>query len=162
MTSTNASGVGTSVSGVKLIGDSDSWSGNSVSNGGDVNADSIDDFIIGGYLASTQGRTNAGRAWIVFGRNKTRKWTGMMNLATLTLPDGVVIDGAVAGDEFGHSVSGKVDVNHEGISDLIIGSPSASPHSKSNAGTTTVIFGRKTFQVSKVWNNRREIVVLGY
>ena len=49
----------------------------------------------------------------------------MMNLTTLTLPDGVVIDGAVAGDKFGASVSGKVDVNHDGISDLIIGSPLA-------------------------------------
>ena len=65
-----------------------------------MNADSIDDFIIGGNTASPQGRTQAGRAWIVFGRNKTRKWTGMMNLATLTLPDGVVIDGAVAHDSF--------------------------------------------------------------
>ena len=55
------------------------------------------------------------------------KWTGMMNLTTLTLPDGVVIDGAVAGDKIGQSVSGKVDVNHDGISDLIIGSPNASP-----------------------------------
>ena len=144
VTSTSASGVGTSVSGVKLIGDSGSYSGWSVSNGGDVNADSIDDFIIGGYLASPQGRKNAGRAWIVFGRNKTRNWTEMMNLSALTLPDGVVIDGAVAGDWFGQSVSGNVDVNHDGISDLIIGSPYASPNSKSIAGTTTVIFGRKT------------------
>ena len=54
VTSTNASEVGTSVSGVKFIGDSDSESGNSVSNGGDVNADSIDDFIIGGPSASPQ------------------------------------------------------------------------------------------------------------
>ena len=46
MTSTSASGVGTSVSGVKFIGDPDSESGNSVSNGGYVNADSIDDLII--------------------------------------------------------------------------------------------------------------------
>ena len=100
VTSTNASGVGTNVSGVKFIGDSGSWNGNSVSNGGDVNADSIDDFIIGGPRVSPKGTTNAGRAWIVFGRNKTRKWTGMMNLTTLTLPDGVVIDGAVAHDSF--------------------------------------------------------------
>ena len=73
----------------------------------------IDDFIIGEYLASPQGRTQAGRAWIVFGRNKTRKWTGMMNLTALTLPDGVVIVGAVSGDKIGNSVSGKVDVNHD-------------------------------------------------
>ena len=128
---------------MKFVGDSGSYSGFSVSNGGDVNADSIDDFIIGGRSASPQGRAQAGRAWIVFGRNKTRNWTGMMNLTTLTLPDGVVIDGAVAGDYFGFSVSGNVDVNHDGISDLIIGSPHASPNNKSKAGTTTVIFGRK-------------------
>ena len=146
VTSTNASGVGTNVSGVKLIGDSGSYSGFSVSNGGDVNADSIDDFIIGGYFASPHGRVYAGRAWIVFGRNKMRNWTGMVNLTTLTLPDGVVIDGAIADDHFGYSVSGKVDVNHDGISDLIIGSPFASPNSKSSAGTTTVIFGRKTWK----------------
>ena len=43
-------------------------------------------------------------------------------------------------------MSGKVDVNHDGISDLIIGSPNASPNSKINAGITTVIFGRKTWK----------------
>ena len=69
-----------------------------------------------------------------------------MNLTTFTLPDGVVIDGAVTDDELGWSVSGKVDVNHDGISDLIIGGPWASPNNKSNAGTTTVIFGRKTWK----------------
>ena len=53
VTSTSASGVGTNVSGVKFIGDSDSWSGFSVSNGGDVNADSIDDFIISGQKCIT-------------------------------------------------------------------------------------------------------------
>ena len=94
----------------------------------------------------TTRKTHARRAWIVFGRNKTRNWTGMMNLTTLTLLDGVVIDGAVANDNFGHSVSGKVDVNHDGISDLIIGSPNASPNNKNQAGTTTVIFGRKTWK----------------
>ena len=37
----------------------------------------------------------------------------------------------------------QFDVNHDGISDLIIGSPFASPNNKTQAGTTTVIFGRK-------------------
>ena len=56
VTSTNASEVGTSVSGVKLVGDSGSNSGMSVLNEGDVSADSIDDFIIGGPRASPKGR----------------------------------------------------------------------------------------------------------
>ena len=51
--STSALGVGTSVSGVKFIGDPGSQSGYSVSNGGDVNADSIDDFIIGWIFGIT-------------------------------------------------------------------------------------------------------------
>ena len=70
----------------------------------------------------------------------------MMNLTTLTLPDGVVIDGAVAGDHFRFSVSGNVDVNHDGISDLIIGSPNASPNNKNQAGTTTVIFWKEDME----------------
>ena len=43
-------------------------------------------------------------------------------------------------------MSGKVDVNHDGISDLIIESPYATANSRTNAGTTTVIFGKKTWK----------------
>ena len=43
-------------------------------------------------------------------------------------------------------MSGKVDVNHDGISDLIIGSPFASPNNKSNARTTTVIFWKEDME----------------
>jgi len=43
-------------------------SGRSVSAGGDVNADGIDDLIIGAPLADHGGRSSAGESYVVFGR----------------------------------------------------------------------------------------------
>nr|WP_267871703.1 calcium-binding protein [Nostoc sp. CHAB 5715] len=42
-------------------------SGISVSNGGDINGDGIDDLIIGAYRASPNGNSNAGQSYVVFG-----------------------------------------------------------------------------------------------
>jgi len=50
-----------------------------------------------------------------------------INLALLSGADGFRIDGAVAGDLSGHSVSGAGDVNGDGFADVIIGAHGATP-----------------------------------
>jgi len=48
----------------------------------------------------------------------------------------------VPDDESGTSVSGGGDVNGDGVADLIIGAPGASPNGNSDSGSTYVVFGR--------------------
>jgi hypothetical protein len=58
--------------------------------------------------------------------------------------EGFVLAGASVADLSGHSVSGVGDVNGDGIDDLAIGAPNASPGGRMQAGTSYVVFGRAT------------------
>jgi hypothetical protein len=119
----------------------DNW-GYSVSGAGDVNKDGVDDFIVGGPGYDPPSRTDAGAAVVIFG--KTSGWADI-DLATFTSGSaGFWIWGGATGDKCGVSVSGAGDVNGDGASDLIVGCGEASFSSKSQAGTTYVVFGRST------------------
>lgn len=54
---------------------------------------------------------------------------------------GFAIYGAAANDWSGWSVSSAGDVNHDGFADIIIGAYLADPSSRTNAGTSYVIYG---------------------
>ncbi|MFZ4756276.1 MAG: beta strand repeat-containing protein [Miltoncostaeaceae bacterium] len=110
--------------------------GKAVAGAGDVNADGIDDVIIGAAKADPFGRTDAGAAYVVFGSATATS----IDLAALGA-NGFRIAGAANLDEAGNSVAGAGDVNHDGIDDVIVGARYADPGAVSNAGTATVIFG---------------------
>ncbi|WDE00295.1 LamG-like jellyroll fold domain-containing protein [Thalassomonas actiniarum] len=114
------------------------WTGWAVAPAGDVNGDSYDDIIIGAPQDDTNGG-NAGRAYVLFGNN-----TGV--LAELTDAaqgiNGFVINGAGAGDKAGFAVNGGVDINGDGLSDLVVGAP-YSDGSETETGTAYVVFGKK-------------------
>ena len=58
---------------------------------------------------------------------------------------GFIIEGT-SDDNLGYSVKNAGDINGDGISDLVIGSPLSDPDGKSNAGVTYVLFGSKDTQ----------------
>ena len=140
-----AGGDGTEGFVLKGIGRSD-FSGNSVSNAGDVNGDGIDDLIIGASGGDPNGRASAGESYVVFGR--TTGFPAAFELRSL-FPEaggdgtgGFVLKGIDTNDSSGWSVSSAGDVNGDGIDDLIIGARFADPNGESEAGESYVVFGR--------------------
>jgi hypothetical protein len=104
--------------GFAIIGDNPvdnlGWS---VSAAGDVNGDGFDDLIVGAPSNDEAG-TDAGKAYIIFGRSTA---FGTIDLATLSASTGFYIQGDNFSDFAGHSVSGVGDFNGDGFDDFIVG-----------------------------------------
>ncbi len=111
--------------------------GYSVSSAGDVNGDGIDDIIVGADL-NDSGSFNAGAAYVIYGTTGTDRDT--VDLTELDATDGFVIQGDMAGDQAGYSVSSAGDVNGDGIDDIIVGA-TRNDAGGSNAGAAYVIYG---------------------
>ncbi|ATE60100.1 hypothetical protein CCZ27_09185 [Thauera sinica] len=109
-------------------------SGYAVSNAGDVNGDGLDDLLVGAYGADTANGTDAGRAYVVFGKTDTTA----VNLADVAAgTGGFLIDGQSAW-KTGITVSAAGDVNGDGLADFIVGAQGAS----NGAGHSYVLFGK--------------------
>ena len=92
----------------------------SVANAGDVNGDGYDDIIIGAPYASTNGFSENGAAYVVFGGPGL---AGQANiyLADLDGTNGFRISGVTYEAYLGHSVSSAGDINGDGFDDIIVG-----------------------------------------
>jgi len=85
--------------------------GYSVATAGDVNGDGFDD-VIAGSPNNDLGGTDAGQAYIYFGR-------AIMN--SIYYVADIALTGAGTNDNFGRSVSTAGDVNGDGFDDVIVG-----------------------------------------
>ena len=85
--------------------------GFSVAGAGDVNRDGYDDILVGSWLYDN-GQGDEGRAYLYLGSSSgprtTPAWTA---------------EGNFPGVWFGYSVASAGDVNHDGYSDVLVGSP---------------------------------------
>ncbi|NBS64960.1 MAG: hypothetical protein EBT33_11525 [Betaproteobacteria bacterium] len=114
--------------------------GYAVSEIGDLNGDGLGDVLVIAQNADpvlgTTTLTNAGRAYIVFGKTGT----AVVNLSNLATSDGVVINGFTSNDQL-MAGSAAGDVNGDGLPDFILGSSLADPGARADAGRAYVVFG---------------------
>ncbi len=111
--------------------DPNSLIGFSISRAEDVNADGIDDIIIGAPGSNNQ------TGYVIFGSKAS--WPSAINLQYINGNNGFAIIGINPLDGCGGSVSGVSDVNGDGIADVLIGANGAN-----NArGQSYVVFGNK-------------------
>ncbi|MCE3288063.1 MAG: hypothetical protein K0R83_75 [Caulobacter sp.] len=111
--------------------------GAKVASAGDINGDGYDDVLVTAAMADPGGRTDAGTAYIVFG--KAGGFTNL-SLAALDGTNGFRLDGAAAGDHAGFA-GRPGDINGDGYDDLIIGANGADL-GNNNSGGAYVIFGK--------------------
>lgn len=111
-----------------------------VSDLGDVNGDGIHDLFVGsrGYFSNT--------SHVVFGKGGSEA----VDLSLIAKGQGgFVIRGeplGSRGSRSGFSISkiGDIDVNGDGLADIVIGAPYAEPGGRDRSGSTYVVFGKTT------------------
>ncbi|MEO5345077.1 MAG: FG-GAP-like repeat-containing protein [Magnetococcus sp. YQC-9] len=120
--------------------------GFSVSGAGDLNGDGYDDLIIGSKGAGTQ----AGSVYVLFGHSQGAGWSPLVTLSSLETSEGFRLNGVVAGDNAGVSVSGAGDVNGDGLADLLVGAWKADPNGNDQAGSSYLVFGQASWGTTPV------------
>jgi hypothetical protein len=91
----SAIAAGTSTNGFVINGElASDYSGRSVSSAGDVNGDGLDDLIVGACQADSSNKSNAGKSYVVFGKQDNTA----INLSAIAAGTAITVDIACAGD----------------------------------------------------------------
>lgn len=111
---------------------------------GDFDGDGLDDLAIGAPLGIGAIASNDGTIWILFGGDGWKRTDVDLSKATVgtrfshVLPEG-------GEDHSGQSLTAE-DVNGDGVDDLIVGAPLASPLNRFFGGRLTILFGGASFR----------------
>uniref|UniRef100_A0A0G4GNA4 EGF-like domain-containing protein n=1 Tax=Chromera velia CCMP2878 TaxID=1169474 RepID=A0A0G4GNA4_9ALVE len=109
---------------------------------GDVNGDGVNDILISS-VADPNGLSNAGEAYLVFGRKVSTagNFASVLRPSDLDGTNGIIFQGSAAGDQ-SQNLGRAGDINKDGVNDFIVGAHKASPNSLSTAGEVYVLFGK--------------------
>ena len=112
--------------------------GGALAAAGDVNADGLQDLVLGAARADAAG-SDSGAAYVVFGTTSA---------ATVDLASpgnsGYRVVGAAAGDRAGISVAGVGDLNGDRRAEVLVGADGAEHSGRRFSGSAYVVFGRAT------------------
>jgi hypothetical protein len=127
---------------------------------GDLNADGIDDLVLGAFRADGPGnaRNDTGEVHVIFG-SPTLK--GVQDLAEA--PANLTVAGADAEDDLGAAVASG-DVNGDGVADLLIGAPKADGPDEAHdrAGEAYFVFGSPSLQGAlDIDRAEQDVIILG-
>ncbi|MBK8261335.1 MAG: FG-GAP repeat protein [Nannocystis sp.] len=104
---------------------------------GDLDGDGRDDLLLGAPTADVGQLREAGRAYVVFGREQP----GVVSLADVARGEGgFAIDGESEESRAGWSVAAPGDINGDDVLDVIVGAPSAAING-AESGRAYVIYG---------------------
>ncbi len=118
-----------------VVGEPVSRTGISVAAAGDVNADGIDDIIVGAHLASSF----AGHAYVVFGDGQRRD---QIFLEDPVFVEGFAIRGASGSGFAGLSVAPTGDVNSDGFDDVLVAAPAHADPQGNAIGRLYLVYGK--------------------
>jgi hypothetical protein len=113
-----------------------------VGRAGDVNGDGLADLLVGSPATTVDTTDIPGGGFVLFGQDTA--YAALETLSSLDGSDGFKIEGEGVFGQAGESVAGAGDINQDGLDDVIVGAPFASPAGQSFAGTAYVVFGRGT------------------
>jgi len=118
-----------------------------ISYAGDLNADGLDDIIIGAPTESPNGQSISGESFVIFGSKEP--FNSNFDVSTIDGKNGFVINGENARDHSGYSVSYAGDINNDGLDDVIIGTDYNDLPFTTSGGSNYVIYGDDTIFSNK-------------
>lgn len=122
--------------------------GSSVAGIGDINGDGYDDVAISSPHVDVDGMRNAGQAYVVFGSPVTA--SSSIELASLRSVNGgdgsrgFVMSGLQKHAFLGSHLEGGVDLNGDGLPDLLVTAPNTDVDGMVDAGESYVLYGRES------------------
>ncbi len=112
-----------------------------VSTAGDINADGIDDIIIGNANASANGLSGAGATHVIYGSRQP--YPADFSLSLLNGTNGFSVLGTNSEDRSGRIVGAAGDFNNDGVEDFLIGAPNKTQNGKAEVGEAYLVYGQR-------------------
>ncbi len=125
---------------------------NDIANIGDINGDGIADFAVGspGWGNQQLDSNGPGRVYVVFGRDSGVNWS-TLSLGALDGTNGFILHKPSAGassnsntsvNQLGWSVAGGVDMNGDGLDDMVVSAPGEANSGNKNVGAVYIVYGK--------------------
>lgn len=121
--------------------------GQPVSGVGDINADGIDDLILGTLNDFVFRTFDKQKSYVILGSRDG--FAANIQPADVYFLDGFELEAPIPNGNFGQATSGAGDFNGDGYDDFIVGAPAVDIGNQENVGQSYLIFGQQDFTAEK-------------